>query len=188
MSGPIILTLASWAQQRLTTLLQATSKPAFDAAFDALVAPHAQITLNGAKTSRAAYAAYLWKAQAHERSAAVDFKGVVAVPKSTDVLIQVRDPPTGGGAHMLMVVTDWRGRRVLRVQHQPAAAALLGNRHRVAQLDVSRFNAECGVGADGYRSVDQPTDQPEGVDKRSVVVLTQVSTERPSNVEPLPGQ
>ncbi|KIP06754.1 hypothetical protein PHLGIDRAFT_128085 [Phlebiopsis gigantea 11061_1 CR5-6] len=86
--GPEILTLENFAEQHLDALLTATSKSAFDAALDALLAPTAKIVLNGASVSRAAYGAYLWKAQAHERSATVAFKGVVAVPKDSKAIVQ----------------------------------------------------------------------------------------------------
>ncbi|KIP06757.1 hypothetical protein PHLGIDRAFT_13669 [Phlebiopsis gigantea 11061_1 CR5-6] len=154
MSGPIILTLDSWAEQRLQAVLQSTSKQAFDVAFDAFISPLAQITLNGENVSRADYGTYLWKAQAHERSATVDFKGVVAVPKDQDALIQT-------GEVGLFFVSNI---------NQPP---LLFSEVVTASLNLI---------------VDQPTDQPAGVDKRSVASLTQVSTERPSNVKPLPGQ
>lgn len=88
--GPEILTLENFAEQHLDALLTATSKSAFDAALDALLAPTAQIVLNGASVSRAAYGAYLWKAQAHESSATVAFKGVVAVPRDSKAIVQVR--------------------------------------------------------------------------------------------------
>ena len=87
--GPVILTLSSWVETRLEAVLKATTKKDFDAAFDAFVAPHANITLNGEKVSRSHYSQQLWQEQEHERSATVNFKGIVEVAKDPKALIPV---------------------------------------------------------------------------------------------------
>ncbi|GJE98486.1 hypothetical protein PsYK624_147180 [Phanerochaete sordida] len=88
--GPIILTLTSWAEQRLQNVFTAKTEAAFDDAFDALVGTHATITVNGQKTSRAAYKKLLRSEEANETSGSVSFKGAVEVVKDTKALI-----PTG---------------------------------------------------------------------------------------------
>ena len=90
MSGPIILTLSSWAQQHLQEMLTAKSKSAFDDAFKAFVAPHASITVNGMHMSRDKYMQMLWNDEANESSGAVEFKGTVEVPKDPKAIVQVR--------------------------------------------------------------------------------------------------
>ena len=108
--GPEILTLENFIEQHLDALLTATSRKAFDAALDALLAPSATIVLNGAPASRAAYGDYMWRAQAHERSATVDFKGVVAVPRDSKAIVQVRAVLEWGARR-----ADARGRRARSV-------------------------------------------------------------------------
>lgn len=90
MPGPVILTLTSWVEQHLQEVLKATSKKAFDDAFDAFLSEHATITLNGVKVSRSHYKQQFWQEESHERSATVTFKGIVEVPKDPQAIIQVR--------------------------------------------------------------------------------------------------
>ena len=90
MAGPVILTLGSWAEQHLQEVLTAKSKSTFTEAFDAFVAPHAHITVNGKSMSRSAYMKMLWNDEANETSGSVSFKGTVAVPKDSKEIIQVR--------------------------------------------------------------------------------------------------
>lgn len=87
--GPIILTLTSWAEQRLQNVFTAKTEAAFDDAFDALVGTHATITVNGQKTTRAAYKKLLRSEEANETSGSVSFKGAVEVVKDTKALIPV---------------------------------------------------------------------------------------------------
>ena len=87
--GPIILTLAGWAENRIQNVFTAKTEAAFDSAFDALVGAHASITVNGQKTTRAAYKKLLRAEEANETSGSVSFKGAVAVVKDAKALIPV---------------------------------------------------------------------------------------------------
>ena len=87
MSEPIILTLTSWAEQHLETVFTAKTAKDFDTAFDALVAADATITVNGAKTTRAAYKKLLRSEEANETSGSVSFKnaGVNGITRNTSM-------------------------------------------------------------------------------------------------------
>ena len=71
--------LPDWVQQHLRTLYGAQTDADFDTAFDAFVAPHARITLNGGTVSRAEYKKTIRGETQGEASATVTFNGVVSV-------------------------------------------------------------------------------------------------------------
>lgn len=87
--GPEVITLNLWVENHLRELLTAKAQAAFDDAFDAFVAPHASITVNGQHMSRAEYKKTLWNDEAHETSGTVSFKGTVAVSKDSKSLFPV---------------------------------------------------------------------------------------------------
>ncbi|KAH9925671.1 uncharacterized protein BXZ73DRAFT_49798 [Epithele typhae] len=81
MSSAIVLPdLQNFVQQRITALYTAPSAEAFAEAFDSFVGQHAHITVNGRKTSRAAYQKLLLGEVNGDLSATVTFGDVVAVP------------------------------------------------------------------------------------------------------------
>ncbi|GJE98489.1 hypothetical protein PsYK624_147210 [Phanerochaete sordida] len=88
---PVFLTLANWAELRLQSVFTARDQEAFDNAFDALVAPHAVITVNGTKTSRAEYKTLLRSEEQNESSGDVAFKGTVEVVKNGKALVPTGD-------------------------------------------------------------------------------------------------
>lgn len=84
------LTLTSWTQDRLTTLLKAHTHPSFTTAFDALFAPTATFTLNGASVSRAEYAQRMFAAQDREHELSVVFPGAVEILNDVNDVLSVR--------------------------------------------------------------------------------------------------
>jgi len=83
-SAIVILPLKSWAQSHISAILQATTKSAFDSAFDAFLAKDVKVTLNGKAISRDAYKVELSREKFDEEGAQVTFGGVVQVPKDQD--------------------------------------------------------------------------------------------------------
>jgi len=81
MSTAIVLpNLTNWAQQHLTTLLQATSQDDFNAAFDAFIAQDVAITVNGQTLTRDQYKQQISGEKFAEAGATVNFVGTVEVP------------------------------------------------------------------------------------------------------------
>ncbi len=72
--------LASWAQQRLTALLESTSQESFDAAFDGLIAEEVTITVNGNSVTRDEYKKFLKGDKALEVAAQIQYIGALEVP------------------------------------------------------------------------------------------------------------
>ncbi|GJE93021.1 hypothetical protein PsYK624_091800 [Phanerochaete sordida] len=88
MSGPVILTLGSWAEQHMREMMTAKTQSSFEDAFDAMVAPSATITVNGKHMTREQYKKMLWKEEANEANATITFRDMVEVPKSAKEIIQ----------------------------------------------------------------------------------------------------
>jgi hypothetical protein len=81
MSVNIVLPpLKAWAEQHLSSIIQATTKTAFDSAFDAFLSKNATITLNGKDISRDEYQKQLQGEGFDEAGATVQFSGAVEVP------------------------------------------------------------------------------------------------------------
>ncbi|KAJ7700399.1 hypothetical protein B0H17DRAFT_1195801 [Mycena rosella] len=72
--------IGRWAQEHLTSVLLAMGAVAFNAAFDRLVAPAANITLNGEALSRDAYKDWLLAGNVPCASRDLTFLEVVEVP------------------------------------------------------------------------------------------------------------
>lgn len=88
-NAPIIRTLSDWTEQRITALYQPTTKQQFQEAFNAFVAKHAEITLNGKKISREHFEEQLWDTQTDKKSASVTYLGTVDVPKDANEPLEV---------------------------------------------------------------------------------------------------
>ncbi|KAJ6476358.1 hypothetical protein C8R45DRAFT_1102616 [Mycena sanguinolenta] len=81
MSVNIVLPpLKTWAQQHLSSIIQATTQTTFNSAFDAFVSKNATITVNGKKVSRDEYQKQLQGEGFDEAGATVQFSGAVEVP------------------------------------------------------------------------------------------------------------
>ncbi|KDQ62740.1 hypothetical protein JAAARDRAFT_30645 [Jaapia argillacea MUCL 33604] len=81
MTSAIVLpNLTQWTESRITAILKATSTTDFDQAFDAFIAPDAQITVNGAPLTRDQYKQQLAGEGLLEALASVTFNGAVEVP------------------------------------------------------------------------------------------------------------
>ena len=87
--GPVVLTLTNWLEQHLGALVEATNKEDFDTAFNAFIAPHANVTVNGKKITVQEYKEGIWTEQRREQSASLSFKGIVEVPKDPKAIVQV---------------------------------------------------------------------------------------------------
>ncbi|KAJ8090450.1 hypothetical protein PM082_019048 [Marasmius tenuissimus] len=87
MASNIVLPPANtWAQQHLTTLIEASSQADFDSAFDAFVSKNVQeIILNGASVSRDEYKQKFRSQVFDERTAIVKFTGTVASGESANL-------------------------------------------------------------------------------------------------------
>lgn len=85
------LTLTSWAEDRLTTLLKASTQPDFDHAFDAFFAHDASFTVNGAPLSRAEYAQRMFAGQDRDHEVTVVFPGALEIPSDVNNVLNVRD-------------------------------------------------------------------------------------------------
>ncbi|KAJ7922543.1 hypothetical protein B0H13DRAFT_2317384 [Mycena leptocephala] len=107
MSVNIVLPpLKTWAEQHLSSIIKATTKPAFDSAFEAFLSKQAKITVNGKSVSRDDYQKQLEGEGFGEAGAAVHFTGAVEVPSEsndiqsglvdlfyTAVIDEIRDAP-----------------------------------------------------------------------------------------------
>ncbi|KAJ3775012.1 hypothetical protein FB446DRAFT_726888 [Lentinula raphanica] len=83
MANIVLPQLAPWAESHLKAITQATTQQTFDEAFDAFVTKdeaHLEITLNGAKVTRAEYKARLRGEAFDEVGAVVQFQGSATVP------------------------------------------------------------------------------------------------------------
>lgn len=87
--GPRIVPLDTWLEQHLQEIISATTKSAFEAAFNAAISKNVSITLNGKHISRSEYMQHIWDDETHERTGTVTFKGVVAVPNDTNATVEV---------------------------------------------------------------------------------------------------
>jgi hypothetical protein len=89
MSVNIVLPpLKTWAEQHLSSIIKATTKPAFDSAFEAFLSKQAKITVNGKSVSRDDYRKQLEDEGFDEAGAAVHFTGAVEVPsESNDIQV-----------------------------------------------------------------------------------------------------
>ncbi|KAK7029887.1 hypothetical protein R3P38DRAFT_2932197 [Favolaschia claudopus] len=109
-SNLVLPPLKTWAEQHLSSIIKATTKPAFDSAFDAFLSKHATITVNGKRVSRDEYQNQLQGEGFEEVNADVQFTGAVEVPSSEGVAggvvglfytaliaegIVIRDAPVG---------------------------------------------------------------------------------------------
>ncbi|KAJ7817554.1 hypothetical protein B0H14DRAFT_2344442 [Mycena olivaceomarginata] len=93
MSVNIVLPpLKAWAEQHLSSIIQATTKTAFDSAFDAFLSKNATITLNGKDISRDEYQKQLQGEGFDEAGATVQFSGAVEVPS------EINSIQVGGGS------------------------------------------------------------------------------------------
>ncbi|KAK6977044.1 hypothetical protein R3P38DRAFT_3126281 [Favolaschia claudopus] len=81
-SNIVLPPLKTWAEQHLSSIIKAPTKPAFDSAFDAFLSKHATITVNGKHISRDEYQKQLQGEGFEEVSADVQFTGAVEVPSS----------------------------------------------------------------------------------------------------------
>ncbi|OSX60170.1 hypothetical protein POSPLADRAFT_1148278 [Postia placenta MAD-698-R-SB12] len=80
---PVVLTLTAWMEDRLKAIYSATTAAAFDEAFDAFLAKHAHITVNGKQLSREHYKQHLRKEKNDELSAKVTISDTVEVPANS---------------------------------------------------------------------------------------------------------
>ncbi|KAI0742451.1 hypothetical protein C8Q80DRAFT_908020 [Daedaleopsis nitida] len=84
MSSNIVLPdLPTWVQQRITALYSAKTAEDFSAAFDAFVAQHATIKVNGKSLSRDEYKKMVQGEITGDVGAEVTFNGVVSVPSES---------------------------------------------------------------------------------------------------------
>ncbi len=90
-SIPLLPTLSTWAQNRLTALFSATTQDDFDTAYENFVAKQVHITVNGKHVSRADYKTQLWQEKGLESGAEVSYPGTVEVP-GTDGELVCLDP------------------------------------------------------------------------------------------------
>lgn len=81
---PIIRTLADWTEQRITAFYVAHTKAEFTEAYNAFVAKHVEITLNGKNVSREHFEEQLWAVQECKKSASVSYLGAVNVQKNAN--------------------------------------------------------------------------------------------------------
>lgn len=84
------LTLTSWVEDRLTTLLKASSQSDFTTAFDNFFAHDAAFTVNGASLSRAEYAKRMFASQARDHEVTIVFPGTLEIPKDINNVLSVR--------------------------------------------------------------------------------------------------
>ncbi|KAF7345040.1 hypothetical protein MVEN_01666900 [Mycena venus] len=85
MSANIVLPpLKTWAEQHLSSIIKATTKTAFDSAFDAFLSKNAKITVNGKHVSRDDYQKQLQGEGFDEAGATVQFSGAVEVPSESN--------------------------------------------------------------------------------------------------------
>ncbi|KAJ7154459.1 hypothetical protein B0H12DRAFT_1247006 [Mycena haematopus] len=85
MSANIVLPpLKTWAEQHLSSIIKATSKTAFDSAFDAFVSKKATIVVNGKHISRDEYQKQIQGEGFDEAGATVQFSGAVEVPSESN--------------------------------------------------------------------------------------------------------
>jgi len=149
--------LTTWAEERLRAIFNAEGKAQLTEAFDAFVAPHAHITVNGASLSRAQYLARFANEEAAERSqdpAQVSFSGAVASPSTAN--------QSGGvGTAGLFYKATIFGR--FFVFGAPNASTVTGSLNIVVAEDKSLKPPTIGRGG--------------GFDARRVVTLNEVSTD-----------
>ncbi|KAF8169154.1 hypothetical protein K438DRAFT_1983472 [Mycena galopus ATCC 62051] len=88
MANIVLPPLKTWAQQHLSSIIQATTKPSFDSAFDSFLSKHVTITVNGKNISRDEYQKQLQGEGFDEAGATVQFSGAVEVPSGDSNDIQ----------------------------------------------------------------------------------------------------
>ncbi|KAJ6625212.1 hypothetical protein B0H10DRAFT_1647964, partial [Mycena sp. CBHHK59/15] len=74
-----ILSLTAWAQQHISSILQATTATAFNASFDSFLDPNATVMLNGEYISREAYKEWLQRDLLFRSGAEVHFTDALEV-------------------------------------------------------------------------------------------------------------
>lgn len=94
--GPVVILppLATWAQQRITAILQSTTSEALEAALSNFLTRNANITVNGVHLSRDQWIKQLRNTEALEESASVSYNGSVEVPanKSEPTKVNISCP------------------------------------------------------------------------------------------------
>jgi len=82
MTSAIVLPpLTTWAEQHLTSLLQAGTQGDFDQVFDSFISQDVDITFNGSKLTRDQYKQQLSGEELLERSVTVNFEDIVQAPE-----------------------------------------------------------------------------------------------------------
>ena len=73
----VIVPLATFAENGLRAIYTATTKRAFDDAFNAFYSTRVAVTLNGKEIAQAEFREQLWSTKNDERRGTVSFAGVV---------------------------------------------------------------------------------------------------------------
>jgi len=158
---PPMSTLAAWAEQHFTALLQAGSHGDFDAAFDRFIAQDVhEITLNGVKLTRDLYKQHLSREELLARSVQVTCNAVVQAPTLNlkPTAVSSAEQPSQNAGHVGLFYT---ATFVEAVRVRTAAAEHIAN---------SSLNLTVA-----------PDPSITGGDNRRVFALNQVLVDHPSN-------
>ncbi len=80
--------LCNFVENNLRAIYEATTTKAFENAFDRFFSYELDVTVNGEASTRGSYKQQLWDESHRERSAFVNFLGLLAVPGDSEDLVR----------------------------------------------------------------------------------------------------